>query len=70
MWEDIQTIMTKIIGQDDKIVTRSNEESVFNKFAFPLETISELDAVENFLEDENNFNLFVSNKINILYNKI
>lgn len=65
MWEDIQTIMSKIVMQaDDKILTTNDKESIFNKFTFPLKSISELDAVEEFLSDENNYGLLVSNEIN------
>lgn len=64
MWEDIQTIMSKIVMQtDDKILTKNDKETIFNKFTFPLK-ISELDAVEEFLSDENNYDLLVSNEIN------
>lgn len=64
MSEDIQTIMTKIVMQDDdKILTKNDKESIFNKFAFPLKSIKELDTVEEFLSDENNYNLLVSNEI-------
>lgn len=36
MWEDIQTIMFKTVMQDDKILTKNDKESIFNKFTFPL----------------------------------
>lgn len=58
MWEDIQTIvMTK---QDDNTLTMNNNESIFNKFVFPLKTISDLNVVEDYLEDEGNAKMLVS----------
>lgn len=73
MCEDMQTIMTKIVMQNDDILTQNNdkEESIFNKFDFPLKSISELDALEDFISDENNCNLLVSIEINtVLWNYI
>lgn len=61
MWEDVQTILTIINKiQDAKTPMTDNEESIFNKFDFPLKSINELNAVEDFLTDETNANMFVS----------
>jgi len=61
MWEDVQTIIITINKiHDDKTPILNNEESIFNKSVFPLKSINELDAVEEFLTDETNVNMFVS----------
>lgn len=61
MWKDVQTILTTISRtEDDNTLTINNEESIFNKFVFPLKDIGELNAVEEYLTDEKNTNMFVS----------
>lgn len=64
LWEDVQTVLTKIQVQDDRMLITDNEESIFNKFDFPLRSIDELNAVEKHLKDETNTNMFVR----IIYN--
>lgn len=64
LWEDVQTVLTKIQVQDDRMLITDNEESIFNKFDFPLRSIDELNAVEEHLKDETNTNMFVR----IIYN--
>lgn len=38
----------------------SNEDSIFKSYNFPLKEIEELELVEEFLIDDNNFKNFVS----------
>ncbi|XP_011883235.1 PREDICTED: uncharacterized protein LOC105570554 [Vollenhovia emeryi] len=59
LWEDVQTILQKIQVQDDRMLITDNEETIFNKFDFPLKSIDELNAVEEHLMDKTNTNMFV-----------
>lgn len=45
--------------ENDRMLT-NNEDTIFNKFAFPLKSINELNALEEYLIDETNTNMFVS----------
>lgn len=55
----MQTILTKIQVQDDRMLITDNEETIFNKFNFSLRSVDELNAVEEHLMDETNTNMFV-----------
>lgn len=57
--EDLPIILKKIGMQEDRILIRDDENSIFKKFDFPLKNISELNAIEEYLMDENNTNMLV-----------
>lgn len=60
IYEDRQIILRKIGTQEDKILIRDDENSIFKQFDFPLKNINELNAIEEYLMDENNTNMLVN----------
>lgn len=62
IWQDVQVILTKITMENDYRMLTNNEDTIFDKFVFPLKSIDELNAVEEHLMDETNSNMFVSIK--------
>lgn len=66
--EDLPIILKKIGMQEDRILIRDDENSIFKKFDFPLKNISELNAIEEYLMDENNTNMLVNRIYIKIYN--
>lgn len=61
MSEDLSVLLIKANSEKDEPI--ADENSIFNKYNFPLKEIQELEALEEFLIQDNNFKNFVSNFI-------
>ncbi|XP_025263569.1 uncharacterized protein LOC112637647 [Camponotus floridanus] len=62
--EDLSVLLMKANSEKDEPII-SNEKSIFKNYNFPLKEIKELEAIEEFLIEDNNFKKFVTEIIKI-----
>lgn len=57
--EDVGILLMKAnLTKDDQII--SDKESILKSYNFPLKEVKELEKIEEFLNEENNYKKFVS----------
>lgn len=59
MSEDVSMLLMKANSEKNEPIV-SNEDSIFKTYNFPLKTVPELEELEEFLIQDENFNTFVS----------